>query len=199
MSYFYSILNSVVNSSHFQVILSAFSGGLFAGLFSNYFESRRRVSDKRRDKYYNHRNTIVQIEHELLPARVNISRDITSLTDSLENTNESNKRIVLRFFKLILSPGLSLNLLNLDLINLYAEVFGQFEIINNDIDYINQIVSAVIEDKKNKRIDENLINQYFLFSDYLLSEIKMADQKSLKLVAYCQIALQKDEKDTLKK
>lgn len=196
---FYLFLSSIVGSSYFQIVLSAFFGGLFAGLFSNYFEVRRRLSDKRREKYFLHRNTIVQIEHESLPVRVNISRDITSLTDSLENTNELNKRIVLRFFKLNLSPGLSLNLLNLDLINSYAEVYGQFETINNDIDYISQIISSIIEDKKNDKVDENLINQYFQFSDYLLTEIKIADQKSLELLAYCKSILSRDEDEILKK
>lgn len=183
---------------YFQIILSAFFGGLFAGLFSNYYESRRRISDKRRDKYYDHRNTMVQIEHELLPARVNISRNIASLDASLKNTNKSNKRIILRFFKLKLSPGLSLNLLNLDLINLYAKVFSQFEIINNDIDYIDKLASSIIEDKKNNRLEDNLIDMYFQFSEHLLAEIKIADQISLKLVSHCKLILSKNEDDVLK-
>lgn len=199
MSYFYSLVTPIFSSSYFQIILSAFFGGLFAGLFSNYFESKRRVSDKRRDKYYDHRNTVVQIEHELLSARVNISRNINSLNDSFKNTNEFNKRVVLRFFKLKLSSGLSLNLLNLDIINLYAEVFGQFETINNDIDYIDQMVSSIVEDKKNNRIDINLINMHFQFSDYLLSELGKTDQESLKLVAYCKLILSRNEDSILKK
>lgn len=199
MSYFYSFLRPIFNSSYFQVILSAFFGGLFAGLFSNHFESRRRISDKRRDKYYDHRNTIVQIEHELIPVRVNISRNVNSLEDSLKSTNELNKRVILRFFKLKLSSGLSLNLLNLDLINLYADVHGQFETINNDIDYISQMVSSIVEDKKSNRIDTNLINTYFKFSDYLLTELEKTDQKSLELLAYCKSVLTRDEDDMLKK
>lgn len=199
MPYFYSLVTPIFSSGYFQIILSAFFGGLFAGLFSNYFESKRRVSDKRRDKYYDHRNTVVQIEHELLSARVNISRNINSLNDSLKNTNEFNKRVVLRFFKLKLSSGLSLSLLNLDLINLYAEVFGQFETINNDIDYIDQMVSSIVEDKKNNKIDINLINMYFQFSDYLLSELGKTDQESLELVAYCKLILSRNEDNILKK
>lgn len=190
---------TIVRSSYFQTIVSAFFGGLFAGLFSNYFESRRRVQDIRRDKYYEHRNTIVQLEHELLPARINLSRDIASLKDSKQNTVDSNKRIVLRFFKLTLSPNLSLKLLNLDLINLYARVFEQFEIINNDIDYINQIVIKIIDNYKSNQNDENLINQYFSFSEYLLSEIILTDNLSRELLSYCKVIISKDEKVILKK
>ena len=183
---------------YFQIILSAFFGGLFAGLFSNFYESKRRISDKRRDKYYDHRNTMVQIEHELLPARVSISRNIVSLDDSLKNTNKTNKRIILRFFKLKLSSGLSLNILNLDLINLYAKVFSQFEIINNDIDYIDKLASSIIEDNKNDRLEDNLIDTYFQFSEHLLSEIKKADKISLKLVSHCKLIFSKSEDDILK-
>ncbi|MFZ3301326.1 MAG: hypothetical protein WA152_01275 [Microgenomates group bacterium] len=192
-------LNLIFTNSFFQIIASAFFGGLFAGLFSNHFESKRRVADKRRDKYYDHRNTIVQIEHELLPSRVNISRDITSLTDSLTNTNEFNKRIVLRFYKLKITTGLSLNLLDIKLINLYAEVFSQFETINNDIDYINQMVISIVEDKKHDRVDMNLVTMYFQFSEYLLIRLKETDQKSLELLAYCKLVLNKNEKKILKK
>jgi len=193
------IFISIINSAYFQLMISVFFGGFFAGLFSNYFESKRRIAEKRRDKYYNHRNTIVQIEHELIPVRINISRNISSLDEALNNTNDSNKRIILRFFKLKLSAGLNLNLLNLKSINLYAETYGLFETINNDIDYISQMVSSIIEDKKNNRIDENLINSYIQFSNFLLAETREADQKSLELLAYCKSILDKDEEKILKK
>lgn len=192
-------LNFIFRNSYFQIIISAFFGGLFAGLFSNYFESKRRITDKRRDKYYDHRNTIVQIEHELLPSRINISRNISSLIDSSTNTNETSKRIVLRFYKLKLATGLSLNLLDIELINLYAEVFSQFETINNDIDYINQMVTVIVEDKKNNKIDINMVTMYLQFSEYLLKELKSTDQKSLNLLAYCKLILDKNEKKILKK
>lgn len=191
--------SSLLGNGYIQIILSAFFGGLFAGVFSNYFESKRRIADKRRDKYFDHRNTIVQIEHEVLPSRINISRNINSIEDSINNTSESSKRIVLRFFKLKLSPGLSLNLLNLDLINLYSEVYSQYESVNNDIDYLSQIVSSIIDDKKSNKVDDNLIEQYFLFSDYLLKEIKDADNKSLELLSYCKSVIDKKEKVLLDK
>ena len=192
-------ISSLLRNGYIQIILSAFFGGLFAGIFSNYFESKRRISDKRRDKYFDHRNTIVQIEHEIMPSRINISRNINSLEDSLNNTAEFNKRIVLRFFKLKLSPGLSLNLLSLNLINLYSEVYSKFESINNDIDYINQIISTIIEDKKNNKLDENLINQYFQFSSFLLKDLKEVDNNSLKLISYCKHIISKKEKSLLEK
>lgn len=192
-------ISSITSSPYFQIILSAFFGGLFAGLFSNYFESKRRLSEKRRDKYYKHRNTVVQIEHELMPVRVNSARNIASLEDSLKNNTDSNKRIVLRFYKLKLSPGLSLNLLNIKLINLYAETYGLFETINNDTDYMSQMVATILEDKKNNRVDENLISTYLEFSSFLLTEIRQADEKCLELLAYCKSILDKDEEKILKK
>ena len=192
-----SILGTVASNIYFQLATSAFFGGLFAGLFSNYFESKRRLLEKRRDKYYKHRNTIVQIEHELMPVRINISRNISSLDEALKNTNDSNKRIILRFFKLKLSAGLNLNLLNLKLINLYAETYGLFETINNDIDYISQMVVSILEDKKNKRIDGNLINTYIEFSNFLLAEIRQADEKCLELLSHCKSVLDKDEEKIL--
>lgn len=199
MFYIDFLIYSILKNGYLQIILSAFFGGLFAGVFSNYFESKRRISDKRRDKYFDHRNTIIQIEHEIVPSRINISRNVNSIEDSINNTNESNKRIVLRFFKLKLSPGLSLNLLNLDLINLYLEVYSQFESINNDIDYLDQTISSIIDDKKNNKVDDNLISQYFQFSDYLLKEIKEADNKSLELLSYCKSVIDKKEKGILDK
>jgi len=198
MSYNGVDLNFIFTNSYFQIITSAFFGGLFAGLFSNYFESKRRISDKRHDKFFDHRNTIVQIEHELLPSRVNISRNMASLEDSFVNTNESNKRVVLRFYKLKLSQSLSLNILDINLINLYADVFSQFETINNDIDYINQMITSIVEDKKNNKTDINLIAMYFQFSEYLLNALKKVDQKSLELVSYCKIVLSKNENKILK-
>ena len=197
MFYREPLIYSLFENGYFQIILSAFFGGLFAGIFSNHFESKRRISDKRRDKYFDHRNTIVQIEHEILPSRINISRNINSIEDSINNTSKLSKRIVLRFFKLKLSPGLSLNLLNLDLINLYSEVYSQYESVNNDIDYLSQIVSSIIDDKKNNKVDDNLIGQYFQFSDYLLKEILDADKKSLELLSYCKTVIDKKEKDLL--
>src|SRR3989344_3565614 len=106
-------------SSMAAIILSSFFGGLFAGWWSNYFETKRRIHDKRHDKYYEHRNTIVQIEQELIPLRVNISRDLASITDAIENTNDQNIRFILRFDRLFLSTGLGLRLLSLDFINMY--------------------------------------------------------------------------------
>src|SRR5437762_1602869 len=88
------------------IIASAFFGGFFAALWTNRFETKRRIHDKRHDKYYEHRNTIVQIEQELIPLRVNISRDIASISQAIDNTNDQNIRLILRFYKLSLSTGL---------------------------------------------------------------------------------------------
>ncbi len=108
-----STIGNLIKDSTFQIVLSAFLGGFFAALFSNHFESRRRIKELRRDKYFEHRNTVVQIEHELIPLRVNMSRNIASVEDALKNTNDNNIRIILRFYNISISTGLSLKLLNL--------------------------------------------------------------------------------------
>ena len=64
-----------------------------------------------------------------------------------------------------MSPKLNLSLLNLKLINLYAETYALFETINNDIDFISQMVSSIIDDKKNNKVDDNLIAMYIQFSN----------------------------------
>ncbi len=177
------------------IITSAFFGGLFAGLWTNHFESKRRVNDKRRDKYYDHRNTIVQIEQELIPLRVNISRDITSIADAITNTHETNVRFILRFYKLSLSTGLGLQLLSLEFINKYAELYSAIESFNSDIQYISGMVSSFLEDKKAERIDDSLIESYKVFLPQLKDECEQIDQKSLELLGMCKLAISKEDKE----
>lgn len=133
-------INELLQNSTFQIILSAFSGGFFAAFFTNYFESKKRIHEIRRDKYFEHRNTVVQIEHELIPFRVNLSRNITSIDDALKNIDENNIRIILRFYQSSISTGLSLKLLNLTLINEYVETYSLIESLNTDFEYLNGII-----------------------------------------------------------
>lgn len=199
LSNIFSNLISMLESKSFEIIAAAFFGGLFAGLFSNYFESKRRILDKRSDKYHDHRNTIVQIEHELIPARVNLSRNIKSLAYAIESTNENNIRLILRFNKLKLSTGLSLNLLDRDFINEYAELFTLFESHNSDIDYIEGMIQQIRSDQKNGPIDGNLLQSYVQMVEYLHQSCLEIDNKSHMLLAMCQIALNKEDKIIKKK
>lgn len=187
-----TVLIGVTNLT--AIITSAFFGGLFAGLWTNHFESKRRTHDKRHDKYYEHRNTIVQIEQELIPLRVNISRDIVAIEDAITNTHETNVRFILRFYKLFLSTGLGLRLLNLDLINKYAELYSAIESFDSDIQYISGMVSSIMEDKKAGKIDDSMVESYKVFLPQLKDVCEQIDQKSLELLGMCKLAIGKDDK-----
>lgn len=187
-----------LNSEVFKIILSAFSGGLFAGLFANYFESKRMLSEKRRDKYFEHRNTIVQIEHELIPVRVNMSRNIASIEDALTNINDTNIRLILRFYKLYISTGLSLKLLNLTLINQYSELYILIESINSDMRYIDGIVGSITADINKGIMDSNKIQMYIQMLNHLKNRCGEADKKTLELVSFSQIIINQDDKKIIK-
>lgn len=183
-----------ITSSMVAIIASAFFGGLFAGLFANYFESKRRISDKRHDKYYEHRNTIVQIEQELIPLRVNISRNLVSITDAIENTNELNIRFILRFHRLFLSTGLGLKLLSVDFINMYAQLYSAIETFNSDMEYISEMVSSAREDQIVGKIDPSVIESYKVFLPHIKDECEEIDQKSLEILAVSKLAISKEDK-----
>lgn len=176
------------------IVVSAFFGGLFAGIWTNHFESKRRINDKRTDRYYEHRNSIVQIEQELIPLRVNISRNLASITDAIENTNEHNIRFILRFHKLFLSTGLGLKLLSIDLINMYALLYSATETFNSDIDYVSGMVSFVRENQKVGKVDPSLNESYKVFLPHLKDECEEIDQKSLELLAVIKLAISKEDK-----
>lgn len=187
-----TVVNGVI--SLFAIIASAFFGGLFAGLWTNHFESKRRINDKRTDRYYEHRNTIVQIEQELIPLRVNISRNLASITDAIENTNDLSIRFILRFHKLFLSTGLGLKLLSLDLINMYAQLYSAIETFNSDMDYISEMVSSVRDDQKVGKIDPSIIESYKVFLPHLKDECEEIDKKSLEILAVSKLAIGKEDK-----
>ncbi len=178
----------------FAIIASAFFGGLFAGLWANHFESKRRMNDKRIDRYYEHRNSIVQIEQELIPLRVNISRNLASITDAIENTNDLNIRFILRFHKLFLSTGLGLKLLSVDLINMYAQLYSAVETFNSDMDYVSGMVTSVRDDQKVGKIDPSVTESYKVFLPHLKDECEEIDQKSLELLAVVKLAIGKEDK-----
>ena len=177
------------------IIASAFFGGLFAGLWTNHFESKRRIHDKRHDKYYEHRNTIVQIEQELIPLRVNISRDMISIKNAMNNTNETNIRLILRFYKLSLSTGLGLRLMNLDLINKYAKLYSAIESFDSDIQYISGLVSSIITDIKTGKPDGSTVESYKVFLTHLKDVCEQIEQKSLELLGMCKLAIDKEDSE----
>ena len=186
------IMNGAI--SLIAIIASAFFGGLFAGIWTNHFESKRRINEKRTDKYFEHRNSIVQIEQELIPLRVNISRNITSIAGAINNTNDLNIRFILRFDKLFLSTGLGLKLLNLDLINKYAQLYSDIEKFNSDIEYVSEMISSVREDQKAGKIDPSLVESYKIFLPYLKDKCEEIDEKSLELLAIGKVAISKEDK-----
>ncbi len=157
-------------------------------------ESKRRIHDIRHDKYYEHRNTIVQIEQELIPLRVNISRDIISIADAITNTHEANVRFILRFYGLHLSNGLGLRLMNLDIINKYAELYSAIESFNSDIQYVSGMVSSFMDDRKAGKIDDSMIESYKVFIPQLQDTCEQIDQKSLELLGMCKLAIGKEDK-----
>lgn len=186
-------------SGFIGVIVSAFFGGLFAAAWSNHFEAKRRIHDKRHDKYNEHRNTIIQIEQEIIPLRVNISRDLASITDAIENTNDQNIRFILRFYKLLLSTGLGLKLLSLDLINKYAELYSAIESFNSDIDYVSGMISSIRDDEKEGKIDPSKVDSYKIYLPQLKDDAEQIDQKSLELLAMGKLAIGKDDKKVKEK
>lgn len=198
--YFISIFQSMAVLwkgiiSFLTIIASAFFGGLFAGLWANHFESKRRLTDKRTDKYFDHRNSIVQIEQELIPLRVNVGRDLASISDAIENTHESNIRFILRFDKLFLSTGLGLKLLSVDFINMYAQLYSAIEKFNSDVDYVSGMVASFREDQKTGKIDFSLVESYKVFLPQLKDECEEIDKKSLELLAISKLAIHERDKD----
>lgn len=185
------ITNGVLSLT--AIIISAFFGGLFAGIWTNHFEFKRRLYDKRTDKYFEHRNSIVQIEQELIPLRINISRNLASINDAIDNTNINNVRFILRFDRLTLSTGLGLKLLSLAFINMYAQLYSAIEKFNSDIDYVSGMISSVRENQMAGKMDPSLVESYKIFLPHLKNECEEIDQKSLELLALSKVAIGKED------
>ena len=186
-------LNSILESSSSEKIttvliapiISAFAGGFFAAFWSNKYESKRRMDELRMDKYLEHRNTIVQLEHELIPERVSMSRNLASFVAFKEGTNETRFRILLRLYKLTLSPGLTLKLLNMDVLNEYADLYSMLESINLDIVYHDYLSDKILNDAKEEKIDESVLSMYATLVENLQKNCLIADEKSEILLAKC--------------
>lgn len=182
-----------ITTAFIGIVLSAFLGALFSGIVNNFFESRRRARDKRSDKYFEHRNSIVQIEHELIPLRLNTSRNIAALSDAIENTNPYNIRFILRFYKLSLSSGLSQKLVSLAFINKYAKLHSDIEIFNSDLEYVSGLVQMVIQNSKKGKVDKSINTAYKQFLPHLQQECEDIDQKTLELLTISKLALRNDD------
>ncbi len=188
-------------SEWLTALATLFAAGvaLFGIFYTNSAESKRRREEKRTDKFYDHRNTIVQLEHEIIPIRVRMFRNLSVLKDALDNTNPSRTRLILRFDKLNISAGLSLKLLSLDLINKYSELYSLLETINSDFDYIERMVTS-LQNRKELTIEQTLSLEqaYITMLPYILDQCERADSKSLKLLTICKLALAKDTETQLK-
>ncbi|HVZ67538.1 MAG TPA: hypothetical protein VG917_04715 [Patescibacteria group bacterium] len=192
-----------ISDETIALFISAFLGGFSAGLFGYYFNSKSRVKELRHTKYFEHRNTIVQIEHELIGVREDLSRDLESMKLALEVRND-RYRFILRFFDLNISSGLSLRLLDLDLINKYSQLYIALQSINSDIKYLQSIVTQLQDkiDIDNPNITPaimSLMNMYETMLEHTFNQLLIADRMSLELVAICRVALEDDTETTLEK
>lgn len=182
----------------FEVFISSI-GGIFAALLTFYLTAKVRTKNKRLDKYVEHRNTLVQIEHELIPARVSMDNNLKALEDAIQQNDQGITRLILRMHKLDLSTGLSLKLLSLELINNYAELYVSLKKINSDIDYLDQIVEKIQIWADERKNIASLIIAYEKLIKYLVVQCQKADKNMLEIVAKCQIAILLDEsKDEFK-
>lgn len=193
---------SIISDSTISLFISAFLGGFSAGVFTYYFNSKSRLNEVRNTKYFEHRNTIVQIEHELVSVRVNLSRNIESIKTALEVKND-RYRFILRFFSLDISSGLSLRLLDLDFINKYAELYIIFQSINSDIEYLKSMVQEIqskidIDNPQPTPTLISLVNNYMLMLNHVYTQLLTSDKMSLELVAMCKIALIESPENKLK-
>lgn len=174
--------------------MSAFSGGFFAGLWTYHFQYKQNIKERKLQKYIEHRNSLVQIEQELIPLRINMSRNISSIKGAIENTNTDNIRLVLRFFRLNLAHDFGLKLLNLDLINLYADFLIRINTLNSDFDYIDSMIKQIMKGPKSGIAFPSLLDGYRSMITYLNEKCIEVDKLSLDIDSMCKIILSRDDK-----
>jgi len=178
----------------FQVFISSI-GGILAAILTFRLDSKGKMQNKRLDKYADHRNTLVQIEHELAPTRVSVGNNIKALEDAVQQFDSGVPRLILRMYKSDFSTGLSLRLINLELINDYSKIYILLKKINSDIDYLNQIVEKIQLWLEQEKDFSSLLVAYEKLIRYLVIQCKKADKKILDIVAKCKIALSLDEQE----
>jgi hypothetical protein len=122
-----------------------------------------------------------------------MSRNINSLATSIEGTNPNQIRIILRLYRLSFSSGLSLKLLNIDLINEYSDLYIVLETLNSDIQYIEGVASNILSDFKSGKVNETLIGMYPTLINQLYKTCLKADKKSLSLLSKCKLIFNQDD------
>lgn len=206
-SYFFylELLNMFTDNRTIQIV-AALVGGFSAGLFSYIYEKKRVREEKITIKYHEHRNALVQIEHDLIESRVLIARNISSIEDALQVTDRY--RLILRFFPIFLSKGLNLKILNLDLINKYFQLLSQLELINSDFEYIKGLVSQIREVLQSPELQnsnsysqfvmQSLVDSYILLITNTHKLCILADKDIADLIAMCRIAMNQDSESLIR-
>lgn len=180
-----------------QAIISSV-GGITAALIIFKLESKRIINEKRRKKFNEHGNAVVQLEHELIPARINLANNINALSEILNDTTPSSIGLLLRTEKINISPGLSLKLQNLILINDYSKLFQKIKQINSDLFYLDEIVKTIVKKFDSQKIDESLLMVYLQLISHIISICEKTDTATLKLLSKCMLIIDSPNEFTLK-
>ncbi len=176
-------LNNVAN-----VLISSF-GGIAAALVTYYLDSQGRTREKRTERYLLHRNTLVQVEHEIIPLRLNIGRDLKTLDETISGCDENTTRVILRTYKLDLSSNLGINMLDINFINKYSELYTLVESINSDLHYLEGITESIKSEAKQGQINFSGISTYLTFLPILRDSCRKADELSLSLLSMIRCVL----------
>lgn len=187
-----SAFNNVVN------VLISSVGGIAAALVTYYLDSRGRIREKRAERYLLHRNTLVQIEHELIPLRLNIGRDLKTLDETIAGCDENSTRVILRTYKLELSSNLGINMLDINLINKYSELYTLVESINSDLHYLEGITESIKTEAKQGQINFSGISTYLTFLPILRVSCRKADRLSLTLLSMIRCVLNDNDSPSRK-
>lgn len=174
-------------------------GGIVAALLANYLSQKSRVENKRKDAYIKHKNAVVQMEQELLAARIEIDRDIQILENSINFNSETKTRLILKMYKPDFSSGLGLRLLSVDFINKYYNLFLLFRKINLNIDYLSVVVADIRSGLKKNDLENNYLSTYRKIVGILFDQLKQAESDTLELIIMSESLLDLNEKEIISK
>lgn len=179
--------NKIVKNIVDLGIVSA--SGIIAAQYTYLLSQKGNIKEKRRDKYFKHRNTLVQLEHELIPARIDIGNNIKAFEDAIENTGPNKLRLILKMNKIDISTGLSLNLLDLEIINDYSKLYVLIKKINSDISYLDILLNKIQEGQRS----QDILDSYKLLQSHMLSQLRKIDDLGLDLLIKCQLIFKQDD------